>query len=112
MAHRHGQTVGRPPKLWPPRIGSEIGHQRDPRRWRVRQAEDAQAAHLDQPGQSRRRLGDPVDDIDPVIRHQQEPAIQQPQQKVGFPAAGRPDQKDARTIPRGTTSMDLHMAGM
>ena len=56
----------------------------------MRQAHDAQAANLQQAGQSGHGPGDAVLDVHAIIRHQIEAARKQTQEQVGLAGPGGP----------------------
>ena len=101
MAGRQGQ---------PFRAGRQIDREREGRARKVRQAEDAEAAHFQQPGQRRGGARHALDDPHPVIGDEHETPIQQPEQQVRLARTGGADQEHPRTIARCAAAMDLHGA--
>ena len=74
----------------------------------MRQAHDAEAAHLEQAGQRRHGPGDAVHDVHAVIRDQIEAARKQAQQQVGLARPRWTDQQHAVAGAAGAAPVDLH----
>jgi hypothetical protein len=88
--------------------GRELHREHEPGTREEWQAQDPETAHLQQPGEGRRRTGDQLIDLDAVISHQEEASVDQPQCHVRLAAAGRSQQQHSHSVTCSTARMDLH----
>ena len=76
------------------------------------EAENPQAAHLQQPGQGGGRAGRPVLDDHLIVGDQPKTAIEQPQQQIGFAGTGRAGEQNRvitiRARPGGARGVQTH----
>ena len=72
------------------------------------QAEDAQAAHLEQPGKRGWGTCDAMRDVHAVVGNQFEPMATEPQNQIGFPRSRRSDQQYSCATPGRAAPVDLH----
>ena len=87
---------------------AEINGKRKSRLGEMGEANNAEAADLQQARKRGRRAGHSVRDLDPVIRHQHETAIQKPERKVRLAGPRRPQEDHADPVQGNAARMDLH----
>lgn len=92
----------------PRTLAAKVDNQREACAGRVRQADEAKAAHLDQASDFGGRGGHSIDDLHPIVRDEGETVIEKAEQKIRLAASRRPHQKHACAAAGGTARMDLH----
>ncbi len=75
---------------------------------RIRQADDAEAADLQQPGQARGRLGLAALHVDLVICHERETYVKQAKEKIGLARTGLTEDQHTVAVPGPATGMKQH----
>lgn len=84
---------------------TEVRDQRQMCERDVRQPQNTQAAHLQQPGEGGGRGGLSVSNVHPIVRHEFEPTPQESQHQIRLARTGRPDQEHRLATPSDTTAV-------